>query len=121
MGKKFNDFKQRPSLSPFFSKCWLVNQPAPLLNIFTIDSGSYISLIGLHGGETMDTKKKLVGLRLTEAEHARLREAAAKLNCTHSELLVASVALVGVSELTEAIFLRALADARLHLKHPILA
>ena len=62
--------------------------------------------------------KKLVGLRMTEADHKRLRETAARLGCTQSDLVRAAVTLAGTSDLTQELFLRAVADAKLKDKFP---
>lgn|GEM_PF-5892385 len=64
------------------------------------------------------TTKKLVGLRLTEADHQRLRETAARLGCTQSDLVLAAVTLAGTSDLTQELFLRAVAQAKLKDKFP---
>jgi hypothetical protein len=66
----------------------------------------------MNNGDTAMTMKKLVGLRLTEADHQRLRETAARLGCTQSELVRAAVALAGTSDLTQELFLRAVAEAK---------
>jgi len=62
------------------------------------------------------TLKKLVGLRMTEMDHQKLREMSARLGCTHSELVRAAVSLAGTSELTQELFLRAVAQAKLKSK-----
>ncbi|NCC85566.1 MAG: hypothetical protein EOM03_15780 [Clostridia bacterium] len=62
--------------------------------------------------------KKLVGLRMSEADHQRLRETAARLGCTQSQLLRAAIALAGTNDLTQELFLRAVADAKLKDKYP---
>lgn len=64
------------------------------------------------------TMKKLVGLRLTEADHQRLKEMSARLGCTQSELVRAAVTLAGTSDLTQELFLRAVAQAKLKDKFP---
>ena len=72
-----------------------------------------------HGDIAMITKK-LVGLRLSEADHQRLRETAARLGCTQSELVRAAVTLAGTSDLTQELFLRAVAEAKLKAKTSIM-
>ncbi len=64
------------------------------------------------------TLKKLVGLRMTEADHKSLKEASSKLGCTQSELVRAAVCLAGTSDLTQELFLRAVAEAKLKDKYP---
>lgn len=66
------------------------------------------------------TTKKLVGLRLTEADHQRLKEMSARLGCTQSELVRAAVTLAGTSDLTQELFLRAVAEAKLKAKTNIM-
>ena len=66
------------------------------------------------------TTKKLVGLRLTEADHQRLKEMSARLGCTQSELVRAAVNLAGTSDLTQELFLRAVAEAKLKAKTNIM-